>query len=61
MECHHGVTLRQASALLPLAEAEVLLAKGLRIQHLADYVRMLGVAAETASDRLALVHCLTHQ
>ena len=40
---HSGISVHDASALLPLGEAVALLGRGLRIQHLADYVRGLAV------------------
>jgi hypothetical protein len=39
-----GVTVRQASDLLPLVEAQALMERGLRIQHLSDIVRFAGIA-----------------
>jgi hypothetical protein len=39
-----GVTVRQASDLLPLVEATALMERGLRIQHLSDIVRFRGIA-----------------
>jgi hypothetical protein len=39
-----GVTVRQASELLPLVEAKALMERGLRIQHLSDIVRFRAIA-----------------
>jgi hypothetical protein len=39
-----GVTVRQASELMPLVEAKALIERGLRIQHLSDIVRFRAIA-----------------
>ena len=54
---HSGLVLRQADELFPLGEAVRLLQRGLRVQHLADFIRCPAVQSHGRVVSTLVAHC----